>query len=222
MSAYLALVKKDLLLELRTRESLPAMVLFALSTLVIFHFALGQDSVSGDTATGVLWVTILFAAMLGLSRLFVAEQEDGAIDSFLLAPVDRTVLFAAKATVLFIYLTVLEIILIPAFLMLLFGPSPAALFPDLLLPLLLANFGVATAGTLVAALAINTRARELIVPLLGLPLLVPLVIAAAKATSPLLLSEPAAIPLKWVAVLGLYGIVFALLAYAVFDYLFDD
>src|SRR5690349_23799490 len=91
-----ALIRKDLRLELRTRESVPAMVLFALGTFVLFHFALDRPSVEGDLAAGVLWVTLLFAAVLGINRLFVAEREEGGFDAFLLAPVDRTAMFVAK------------------------------------------------------------------------------------------------------------------------------
>src|SRR5688500_19879782 len=97
MRTAAAVLRKDLRLELRTRESVPAMALFALTTFVIFHFALDRRSVEGELAAGVLWVTLLFAAVLGISRLFVAEREQGGFDGFLLAPVDRTSLFVAKA-----------------------------------------------------------------------------------------------------------------------------
>ena len=103
-TAVAALIRKDVRLELRTRESVPAMVLFSLGTFVLFHFALDEDEVSGGLASGVLWVTLLFAAVLGINRLFVAEREEGGFDGFLLAPVDRTALFVAKALVLFAFL----------------------------------------------------------------------------------------------------------------------
>ncbi len=99
-----ALIRKDVRLELRSRESVPAMVLFSLSTFVLFHFALDEAEVSGGLAAGILWVTLLFAAILGINRLFVSEREEGGFDGFLLAPVDRTALFVAKATVLFGFL----------------------------------------------------------------------------------------------------------------------
>src|SRR4051812_17194866 len=96
-----ALIRKDLQLELRTREAVPAMLLFSISTFVLFHFGLDASSLEGDLAAGVLWVTLLFAAVLAINRLFVAEREQGGFDAFLLAPVDRTALFLAKAVVLF-------------------------------------------------------------------------------------------------------------------------
>jgi heme exporter protein B len=218
-----ALLAKDLALELRTRESVPAMVLFSVTTYVIFHFGLDRDTVSGDLASGVLWVTLLFASILGINRLFVAEHEQGGFDGFLLAPVDRTALFVAKALGLFAFLCVVEVVAVPAFAVLLLGPSPAQALPELVLVLVLANAGVAATGTLVAALAIQTRARDLIGPLLALPLLVPVVLASARATTPLLQQGGAqALPGDWLAILALYDLVFALIAYAVFDFLLED
>jgi heme exporter protein B len=218
-----ALLSKELALELRTRESVPAMVLFSITTYVVFHFGLDRDTLAGDLAAGVLWVTLLFAAILGVNRLFVAEHEQGGFDGFLLAPVDRTALFVAKALALFAFLCVVELVAVPAFAVLLLGPSPAQALPGLLLVLVLANAGVAVTGTLVAALAIQTRARDLIVPLLALPLLVPVVLASARATTPLLGQDGAGpLPGDWLAVLALYDLVFALIAYAVFDFLLED
>src|SRR3954464_509049 len=101
MNAVAALIRKDLRMELRTRESVPSMFLFSLSTFVLLRFGLARETLSGDLASGVLWVTLLFAAVLGMNRLFVAEREEGGFDAFLLAPVDRTSLFVAKAAVLF-------------------------------------------------------------------------------------------------------------------------
>jgi heme exporter protein B len=219
-----ALLRKELRLELRAPQAVPAMELFSVTTLVVFHFALQRGQVDGDLAAGVLWVTLLFAAMLGTSRLFVADHEEGGLDGFLLAPVDRTALLVAKALSLFAFLVVLEIVAVPAFALLLLGPTPGAgAIAGLALVLVLADAGVAVIGTLVGALAVQTRARDLLVPLLALPLLIPVVIAAAKATTPLLLATGAeGIPLRWLAILGLYDLVFGLLAYAVFDFLVED
>ncbi len=221
--AVSALIRKDVRLELRTREAVPAMVLFSLSTFVLFHFALDEEEVAGGLASGILWVTLLFAAVLGINRLFVAEREEGGFDGFLLAPVDRTSMFVAKAVVLFAFLAAVEVFVFAAFAVLLLGPSPWPPLPELALVLALADVGLAVVGTLVAALAIQTRARDLLVPLLALPLSVPLVIAGARATSPLLAEAGAgALEARWLAVLGLYDLVFGLLAYAIFDFLLEE
>jgi len=219
-----ALLRKELRLELSAPQAVPAMALFSVTTLVVFHFALQRGQVDGDLAAGVLWVTLLFAAMLGTSRLFVADYEEGGLDGFLLAPVDRTALLVAKAVAMFAFLVAFEVVAVPAFALLLLGPTPgASAVARLVLVLALADAGVAVVGTLVGALAVQTRARDLLVPLLALPLLIPVVIAAAKATTPLLLATGAgAIPVRWLAILGLYDLVFGLLAYAVFDYLVED
>jgi heme exporter protein B len=219
----LALLRKELLVELRTLESIPGMSLFAVTTFVVFHFALGQNAVSGQEAAGILWVSLLLAAMLGINRLFVADADQGGFDGFLLAPVDRSALLLAKALALLAYLLLLELVAVPAFGLLLLSPSLGQALPGLLAPLVLADLGVAVIGTLVAALAVHTRARDLLGPLLALPLLVPIVIGAARSTAPLLaLAHPGALPARWLATLALYDLVFGLIAYAVFDFLLED
>jgi heme exporter protein B len=223
MSAVGALLRKDLRLELRTRESVPAMVLFSLGTFVLFHFALQRDTVDGALAAGILWVTLLFAALLGIGRLFVSEREEGGFDGFLLAPVDRTALFIAKALLLFAFLATVEVLVVAAFAVLLLGPSPWGALPGLFVVLALADAGLAVVGTLVGALAVRTRVRDLLVPLLAIPMSLPLVIGGARATSPLLAADGAG-PLegRWLLILGLYDLVFGLLAYAIFDFLLEE
>jgi heme exporter protein B len=220
----LVVLRKDLRLELRTLETVPAMVLFALVTFVIFHFGLNRPSIDGQLAAGVLTVTLLFAAMLGINRLFVAEREQGGFDAFLLAPVDRTAMLVAKAGALFLFLVVLEVIAVPAFKLFLLGPALGRPLPGLILVLALADLGLAVIGTLVSAIAVQTRARDLIGPVVGLPLLLPALIATARAAGPLLASGHATTspPGRWLAILALYDVVFALLAYAVFDFLLED
>src|SRR4051794_1581008 len=199
------------------------MLMFTVSAFVLFHFALDRDDLAGDLASGVLWVTLLLAAVLGMNRLFVTEREQGGFDAFLLAPVDRNAMFVAKALVLFGFLVLVEVVALFAFTILLLGPGIGQALPELPLVLLLADAGLAIIGTLVATLGVQTRARDLIVPLLALPLSIPLLIAGASATAPLL-EQGGAQPLegKWLAILALYDVVFGLLAYAVYDYLLED
>jgi heme exporter protein B len=223
MAGARAILRKDLLIELRTKESVPAMVLFSVTVYVLFHFGLDRDSLDGELASGVLWVTLLLAAVIGVSRLFAAEREQGGIDGLLLAPVDRTSLFVAKAAALFLFLTAVELVAVPAFAVLLLGPGLGGAMPELLVILVLGNLGIAAVGALVAALAAETRARELIVPLLLLPLLVPVLIACAQATEPLMRQDGGPEDLgRWIAVLTLYDVVFVLLSVAVFDFLLED
>jgi heme exporter protein B len=221
-AAVSALLRKELLIELRSWQSVPGMSLFALTVFVIFHFALNRSSVEGDLASGVLWVTLLLAALLGVNRLFVADAEEGGFDGFLLAPVDRSALLVAKAGALALYLVALELVAVPAFAVLLLGPSLQDGLARLVGVLALADVGVAVIGALVAALAVRTRARDLLGPLLALPLFVPLVIAGARATSPLLATHAGAVPGRWLVTLGLYDLLFGLIAYALFDFLVED
>ncbi len=223
IGAAVTILRKDLLLELRTKESVPAMTLFTITVYVLFHFGLDRNSLDGDLASGVLWVTLLLAAVIGVTRLFAAEREQGGIDALLLAPVDRTALFLAKASALFLFLVAVEIVAVPTYDLLLLGPGIGGTLPELPLILLLGNLGIAAVGALVAALAAETRARELIVPLLLLPLLVPLLISCAQATEPLLRSEQGPEDLgRWLGLLTLYDVVFVLVSVAVFDYLLED
>jgi heme exporter protein B len=221
-TAVAALLRKELLVELRTLESVPAMSLFAVTTFVVFHFALNRGSVEGDLAAGILWVTLLFAAILGVNRLFVADAEQGGFDALLLAPVDRGALLIAKLVTLLTYLIVLELVAVPAFSLLLLGSSLGAALPDLLAPLALGDLGVAVIGTLVAALAVRTRARDLLGPLLALPLFVPIVIGSARASAPLLSAHASGPAARWLLTLGLYDLVFGLIVYALFDFLLED
>jgi heme exporter protein B len=222
-STVAALIRKDVALERWSFESVPAMLMFSISVFVLFHFGLDRRSLAGDLAAGVLWVTLLLAAVLGMNRLFVAEREQGGFDGFLLAPVDRTAMYVAKATVLFGFLVLVELVAVPAFAILLLEPGIGQALPELLAVLLLADAGIAVVGTLVGALGVQTRARDLIIPLMALPLLVPVVIAAAEATAPLLETGGAGdFGVRWLGVLALYDAVFGLLAYAVFDFLLEE
>jgi heme exporter protein B len=218
------LLAKELLLERRAPTVVPAMLLFSVSTFVVFHFALQRGSVEGELAAGVLCVTLLFAAILGAGRLFAVDEEEGGFDAFLLAPVDRTAMLVAKALTFLTFLAAVELVAVPAFTILLLGPTlSAAEILRLAGVLALADIGIVVIGTLVAALAVHTRARDLLVPLIALPLLVPVVIGTARCITPLLLSGAAgAVPGRWLGILGLYDLVFALVAFAVFDYLLDD
>jgi heme exporter protein B len=217
------LFRKDVLVEVRTLQSLSAMALFSVMAFVLFHFGLDRDTIEGSLAAGVLWVTLLLATVLAVTRLFVAEREQGGFETLLLAPVDRTAVFLGKAAALFAFLVAVEIVALPAFDVLLLQGSLLDGMPELLAVLLLADVGLAAVGALVAALGAETDARELVVPLLLMPLLVPVVIAAAKASAPLL-SDPAHAEHlgRWLLMLTFYDLAFVLVSLGVFDYLLED
>jgi heme exporter protein B len=222
VQAFQAIVAKDLRVELRTLQSVPAMVLFAVTTFVLFRFGLDRSALSGSLAAGVLLATVLFAAILAINRLFVAERDEGGFDAIRLAPVDGTALGAAKAVALVVYLVVLEAIALPVFAVF-FLDSWTGLAP-LAGVLVLADLGLAATGVVVSSIAANSRARDLLVPLVLLPLLVPVLIAAAGAAERLLAAGgPSYDGIgKWLAILALYDVTFLLVGYAVYDFLLED
>jgi heme exporter protein B len=200
-----ALARKDLLLELRSRETVPAMLLFVVAALVVFHFALPEDA--GDTAAnGLLWIGLVFTALLGLTRAFVAEREQGIMDGLALAARDRSAIWLGKSLSVVAFLIVAEAVALPAY-WLFYEPLTWALVAAVAL----ANLGIAAVGTLLAAMAAVSRARELLLPLLFLPLGIPVVVGGVGAT----VTDA---PGRYLAFLALYDLVFAILSWASFDY----
>jgi heme exporter protein B len=203
------LARKDLLLELRARDTLPAMLLFVLSTLVIFHFVLPGDS-SELAAAGLLWVAIVFTSLLGLARAFTAEREQGVIDGLVLAPSDRSAIWLGKAISVLVFLGLAEVVAVPAF-ALFFRPVGGAMIAGVVL----ADLGIAAVGTLLAAMAAASRARELLLPLLFLPLAIPIVVGGVGAS---VTDHPA----SYVGFLALYDALFAIICWASFEYVVTE
>jgi heme exporter protein B len=203
------LARKDLLLELRARDTLPAMLLFVLAALVVFHFALPAES-SRRAALGLLWIAILFTAILGLTRSFVAEREQRLFDGLVLAPCDRSAIWLAKAVAMLAFLLVAEAVALPAFQLFFSGLNGAAIAG-----VLLADVGVCAVGTLLAAMASASRARELLLPLLFLPLAIPILVGGVGAA---VAEEPA----RYLGFLVVYDTLFAILAWATFEYVVTE
>ena len=203
------LARKDLRLELRARDTLPAMLLFVLSVLAVFHFALPSGS-SRLAAFGLLWVAIVFTALLGLGRAFVAEREQGLLDALVLAPVDRSTIWLAKGIATLAFLVVAELVALPAFAVF-FTPVSWATIAGVLL----ADLGICAVGVLLSAMAAAGRARELLLPLLFLPLALPIVIGGVGAS----VAQSSG---KYLAFLALYDAIFALLAWASFEYVVTE
>jgi heme exporter protein B len=205
----LALARKDMLLELRSRDTLPAMLLFVVATLVVFHFALPSDS-PDLAAGGLLWVAIVFTALLGLTRAFAAEREQRLLEGLVLAPCDRSAIWLAKGASVTAFLLLAEVVALPAF-ALFFAPVDATLIAAVLL----ADIGIAAVGTLLAAMAAASRARELLLPLLFLPLAIPVIVGGVGAT----VAEE---PMRYLGFLALYDLLFAILSWASFEYVVTE
>ena len=200
-----ALARKDLLLELRARDTLPAMLLFVVATFVVFHFAL-PGTPSRLAASGLLWVAILFTALLGLGRAFVPEREQRTLDGLVLAPCDRSAIWLAKSIATLTFLAAAEVVALPLFALFFHGLSGPAIAG-----VALADVGICGVGTFVGATAVATRARELLLPLLFLPLAIPLVIGGVGASV-------AASPGRYLGFLALYDLLFAVVCWASFEY----
>jgi heme exporter protein B len=205
----LTLARKDLVLELRARDTLPAMLLFVVAALVVFHFALPADA-SNLAAKGLLWVAIVFTALLGLTRAFVAEREQRTIDGLLLAPCDRSAIWLAKGLAVLAFLGLAEVVALPAFAAFFSGVNGAAVAG-----VVLADVGIAAVGTLLAAMASLSRARELLLPLLFLPLAIPVVVGGVGAS---VVDAPG----RYLGFLALYDLVFAIISWASFEYVVTE
>ncbi|MGB2954322.1 MAG: heme exporter protein CcmB [Gaiellaceae bacterium] len=199
------LARKDLLLELRARDTVPAMLLFVAAVLVVFHFVLPARS-SDLASVGLLWIAVVFTALLGLGRAFVAEREQGVLDGLVLAPCDRSTIWLAKGIAIFVFLGLAELLALPLF-ALFYRPLSGTAVAGFAL----ADVGICAVGTLLSAMAAAGRARELLLPLLFLPLAVPIVIGGVGAS---VASDGG----RYLGLLALYDAVFALVAWATFEY----
>ena len=213
MSGYAAdvaaLARKDLRLELRARDTLPAMLLFVLATLVVFHFALPSGT-GDDPAYGLLWVALVFTALLGLGRAWVPEREDGALDGLVLAPCDRSAIWLGKSLATLAFLVAAEVVALPAF-ALFFAPIRGSALAGVAL----ADIGICAVGSLVSAMAASSRTRELILPLLFLPLAIPLIVGGVGSS----VSPHGG---KYLLFLVLYDGVFSILSWASFEYVVTE
>lgn len=213
MTAYLrdvaVLARKDLLLELRSRETVPAMLLFVVGALTIFHYAL-PASAGDDAARGLLWIAILFTALLGLGRVYAAEREHGLLDGLLLAPCDRSAIWLAKTASVIVFLGLMEAIALPVF-ALFYAPVTGSMVAAVVL----ADIGIAAVGALFSAIALASRTRDLILPLLYLPLAIPVIIGGVGAS----VSDD---PSKFIWFLALYDGIFAIMSWAAFEYVVTE
>jgi heme exporter protein B len=197
VSDTVALARKDLLLELRAKETLPSMLLFVIAALTIFHFALPKGT-TDVAARGLLWAALVFTALLGLTRAFVAEREQGMFDALVLAPCDRSAIWLGKAISVFAFLAAAEVVALPAFAVFFNGIGGRTIAA-----VALADVGIATVGTLLGAMAVAGRARELLLPLLFLPTAIPIVVGGIGG---------------YLWFLALYDAIFTVLAWATFEY----
>jgi heme exporter protein B len=215
-----AIVWKDLAAELRSREVLSAMLVFALLVILIFNFALELDVKARSTVTaGVLWATFAFAGTLGLNRSMAMEKDRGCLDGLLLAPVDRSAIYFGKAIGNLIFMLIVEAIVLPVYSVLY---STNLMNPGLLLVILLGSVGYVAVGTLLSSMAVQTRTRDVLLPILLFPLVIPVLIAAVKASTGFLTASEIVDIRPWINLLVVYDVVFIAVAFMVFDFIVEE
>lgn len=220
LRAMSAVVWKDLSAELRSRELLSAMLVFALLVILIFNFALDLDVEARFSVTsGVLWVTFAFAGTLGLNRSMAIEKDRGCLDGLLLAPVDRSAIYFGKAIGNLIFMFIVEIIVLPVY---------SALYnvnlfnPGLLLITLLGSIGYVAVGTLLSTMAVQARTRDILLPILLFPVILPVLLGAVKASGFFLEGREMSDIWPWINLLITYDVIFIAIAFMVFDYVVEE
>jgi heme exporter protein B len=215
-----AVVWKDLAAEMRSREVISAMLVFALLVILIFNFALDLEAgTRSAVSAGVLWATFAFAGTLGLNRSMSMEKDRGCLDGLLLAPVDRSAIYFGKAIGNLIFMLLVEIIVLPIY-TILFNEN---LFqPGLLVVIVLGSIGYVAVGTLLSSMAVQTRTRDMLLPILLFPLIIPVLIAAVKASEGFLLLREMGDIWPYLNLLITYDIIFIAIAYMVFDFIVEE
>ncbi len=224
LGAYLrsiaAIIWKDLVAELRSRELLSAMLVFALLVVLIFNFALELDIRTRETVTsGVLWVTFAFAGTLGLSRSMAVEKDRGCLDGLLLVPVDRTAIYFGKVIGNLVFMLIIEAIVLPLYSVL----YNINLFqPGLLAVILLGSIGYVAVGTLLSSMAVHARTRDILLPILLFPVVLPVLVPAVKASNGFLQGFEMAEIWPWLNLLIVYDVIFMAVAFMLFDYVVEE
>jgi heme exporter protein B len=220
LRAIAAIVQKDLIAEYRSRELFTAMFVFSILVIFIFNFALELDIQTRRAVTsGVLWATFVFAGTLGLNRSLAAEQDRGSFDGLLLAPVDRSAIYFGKVISNLAFMLIVQAVVLPVY-SALYGVN---LFqPGLLLVILLGSIGYTAVGTLLASMAVQTRTRDILLPILLFPVVLPLLIAAVKASAGFLSGAGLSEITPWLNLLAAYDVIFTALAFMLFDFIVEE
>ena len=212
---------KDLIAEMRTKERFPQMFTFAILLIVIVNITMQIGTSVQDIFPGVLWMTLTFAGMLGLNHSFTIERENECLQGLRLCPVPRSAIYLGKMIGNFFFMTMTELMLFPV-IVILFNMSPGMHFFPLGLVVLLGTFGFTTIGTLFAAMSSNTRTREVMLPLLVFPVVVPILIAAVKLTGKILAQKPWAEIVFGIEFLFIFDLIFMGLSVLTFEFVIDS
>lgn len=216
----LVITTKDALAEFRTREIVPSVLVFAVLVIIIFNFAFGasRDMVS-LVAPGILWATFTFAGVLSLNRAFIPEKEQGCLEGLMICPVTRETIYIGKLLGSLLFMLIVEAVALPLFSVLFNIPL---ISPEIIVITLLATIGFAAVGTLFSALSVNTRAREMVLPILFLPMVVPVIVAAVEASGLVLAGESWGAISSWLRVIIGFDVVFVVASYLVFAFVIEE
>jgi len=219
-SVFFAILRKDILTELRNRDTISGMIIFSFMVIVIFNFALElQPNVQKTLIAGILWVTIAFSGSLGMNRIVAAEKDKNCLDGLMLAPIDRSIIYLAKAVSTLLFIFCIELIIIP--LSSLFF-SVNLFQPGVFLVCVLGSIGYAFIGTFLANMAIQTRSRDIMLPILLFPLALPVLIASVKATSGFLLGDKFLELVPWLNILFIYDVIVIAFSFVTYDFLLAE
>lgn len=220
MGAALAVLRKDLRIETRSKELLSAMGLFALLSILVFSFALELDrQVRIEAISGVLWVTLIFASILGLNRSMAQEREQGSFDALLIAPIDRAAIFIGKLIGNTLFVGIVALVLLPV-MTVLYNVNMVDL--RVIVIVVLGTLGFATVGTLLSAMTVQTRSRESLLPIIMLPITLPLILAAVRASTGVLTDAPFDQWGSWIGILAVLDTVFLGVCFLLFEYVIED
>jgi heme exporter protein B len=226
MSQYLnqikAIVLKDLVTELKTKELFSSMFIFALLVIIIFIFSVDLSIVkANEVGPGVLWVAFLFAGTMGLNRSFILEKENGCLEGLILTPADRTAIYFGKLISNLIFLLVMEIFILPLF-MIFFNIDLISFLGPLLFVIFMGTLGFCAIGTLLSSLSSNLKTREIMLPILLYPLIVPVVIAVVRMTGQILSGESLGTMMNWVGLTVAFDIIFIGVSILTIDHILEE
>jgi heme exporter protein B len=220
LGSLLVMTWKDILLELRSRDIIVSVLVFGFLVVVVFNFALNvTPRLATELAPGILWVAFAFAGTLAMNRAFVREKEQGGLEGLLLSPVSRDAIFLGKALVSFLFMLIVEAVLLPVFAALL-GFSAFSFI--LILTIVLATLGFATVGTLFSAIAVQTRSREIMLPVLFFPIILPVLIAAVEASTQAIGGETSVGWGRWLPLIAVFDALFLVICPWVFSYVVEE
>ncbi len=220
MTKAIAIVSKDILAETRSREIAFSVLFFALLVVIVASFAFDpEEDTSGIVAPGVLWIAFTFAGVLGLNRVFGVEKEKGCLEGLLLCPVNRDTIYWGKMIAGLVFMLVVEIVITPVFLILF---DLRLFIPELVLITVLATVGFVSVGTLFSAIAVNARSRDILLPILFFPVVIPVIISAVKATEVAFDGEAFSDMVSWLQIMGAFDGIFLVVAALTFEFVVEE